>query len=112
MQLDIFEHSRDVIVFVRRSDGQVLEANAAATLAYGYGRDELMRLSVRDLRADTTHVQHVQDFWVLKRVLMRARTTVPLPRLGRSFDISLLFDQYAINSGLDESLFVKASGRR
>ena len=56
--------------------------------------------------------QRVQDFWVLKRVLMRARTTVPLPRLGRSFDISLLFDQYAINSGLDESLFVKASGRR
>src|SRR5438874_2212350 len=49
------EHSRDVIVFVRRSDGQVLEANAAATLAYGYGRDELMRLSVRDLRAEPTH---------------------------------------------------------
>ena len=38
--------------------------------------------------------------------------TVPLPRLGRSFDISLRFDQYAINSGLDDSLFVKASGRR
>src|SRR5436305_1495703 len=49
------EHSRDVIVFVRRPDGQVLEANAAATLAYGYGRDELMRLSVRDLRAEPTH---------------------------------------------------------
>jgi len=49
------EHSRDVILFFRRSDGQVLEANAAATLAYGYGHDELMRLSLRDLRAEPTY---------------------------------------------------------
>src|SRR5438128_7298316 len=49
------EHSRDVIIFFRRSDGQLLEANAAATLVYGYSRDELMRLSVRDLRAEPTH---------------------------------------------------------
>ena len=49
------EHSRDVIIFFRRSDGRVLEANAAARTTYGYTRDELMQLSVRDLRAQPTH---------------------------------------------------------
>jgi PAS domain S-box-containing protein len=49
------EHSRDVIMFFRRCDGRVLDANAAATSTYGYTRDELMQLSVRDLRAQPTH---------------------------------------------------------
>jgi PAS domain S-box-containing protein len=49
------EHSRDVIIFFRRSDGRVLEANAAATFTYGYGREELMHLSLHELRAEPTH---------------------------------------------------------
>ncbi len=48
--------------------------------------------------------------WVLNRVLLRAEATVPLPRLGRSFDLAMQFDEYAINSGLPDSLF--AGGRR
>ena len=56
--------------------------------------------------------RQVDGHWVLSRVLMRIESTLPLPRVGHSFDMSLLFDQYAINSGLDDSLFVKASGRR
>jgi len=49
--------------------------------------------------------ERVAGHWVLKRVLMRARTTLPLPTLGRFFDVSLLFDQYAINAGLDDAIF-------
>jgi PAS domain S-box-containing protein len=48
------EHSRDIILFMRREDGRILEANAAALQAYGYSRAELLELTVRDLRARDT----------------------------------------------------------
>ena len=43
-------NSRDIILFMDR-DGRIIEANAAAERAYGYTRDELLELSVTDLRA-------------------------------------------------------------
>ncbi len=46
------EHSRDIILFMRKEDGRILEANAAAIQAYGYSRQELLALSIQDLRAD------------------------------------------------------------
>jgi hypothetical protein len=49
--------------------------------------------------------QNVDGYWVLKRVLLRAETTIPLPQVGRSFDFSLRFDDYVINRGLPDSLF-------
>jgi PAS domain S-box-containing protein len=45
-------NSRDIILFLRREDGQILEANAAASLAYGYTLEEMLTMSIRDLRAD------------------------------------------------------------
>ena len=45
------QHTRDIVLFVRRRDGRILEANAAAEAAYGYSRDELLGLTVHDLRA-------------------------------------------------------------
>jgi PAS domain S-box-containing protein len=45
-------HSRDIILFIRASDGRILEANAAASCCYGYSRDELLGLGIFDLRAD------------------------------------------------------------
>jgi PAS domain S-box-containing protein len=50
----LIAHSRDIILFVRREDGRILEANAAATQAYGYSREELLTLTIHDLRADDT----------------------------------------------------------
>jgi PAS domain S-box-containing protein len=43
-------HSRDIILFIDRQDGRIVEANAAAANAYGYERDELLRRRVHDLR--------------------------------------------------------------
>lgn len=48
------EHARDIILFIRRSDGAILEANAAAAQAYGYTIEDLQRLNARDLRAPAT----------------------------------------------------------
>ncbi len=45
------EPTRDVILFVRPSDGRILDANAAAATTYGWTRDELRGKSVYDLRS-------------------------------------------------------------
>jgi PAS domain S-box-containing protein len=50
----LIAHSRDIILFVRRADGCILEANDAATKAYGYDREELLTLTINDLRAADT----------------------------------------------------------
>jgi len=45
------QHSRDIILFLRRDDGRIMEANSAASKAYGYDHEELLRLTIKDLRA-------------------------------------------------------------
>jgi PAS domain S-box-containing protein len=45
------EHGREVILFVRRADGGIVDANAAAAAAYGYSREELRALTIHALRA-------------------------------------------------------------
>ena len=46
------DQARDIILFVRREDGRILEANRAAEQAYGYSRDELLARTIHDLRDD------------------------------------------------------------
>ncbi|HEV7179625.1 MAG TPA: response regulator, partial [Candidatus Baltobacteraceae bacterium] len=57
-QLEKYEllarQARDIILFVRRRDGRILEANASAMEAYGYAEDELATLNARDLRGIET----------------------------------------------------------
>jgi PAS domain S-box-containing protein len=48
------EHSRDIILLVRRDDGRILEANDAATNTYGYDQEELLGLTIKELRAPET----------------------------------------------------------
>jgi PAS domain S-box-containing protein len=43
-------HTRDIVLFIRRADGRILEANAAAESAYGLTRDELVARTIHDLR--------------------------------------------------------------
>jgi PAS domain S-box-containing protein len=47
-------HSRDIILFIRRNDGRIMEANTAAVNAYGYSREELLTLTIQDLREPST----------------------------------------------------------
>jgi len=47
-------HTRDIVLFIHRDDGRLLEANAAAVTAYGYSREELLELTIHDLRAGPT----------------------------------------------------------
>ena len=52
---DALDAVRD-IVLVMRDDGTLFDVNWAAVDAYGYERDELLGLNVRDLRAPQAHV--------------------------------------------------------
>lgn len=54
----------------------------------------------------------VGPHWVMRRALMRAETTIPIPKFGKSFDIAITFDNYAINTSLSDSLFTAPGARR
>ena len=43
-------HARDIVLLIRRADGRILEANAAAERAYGYTREELLARTIHALR--------------------------------------------------------------
>jgi PAS domain S-box-containing protein/putative nucleotidyltransferase with HDIG domain len=52
----LFAEARDIMLFIRAADGRIIEANAAAEAAYGYPREELLRLEIAELRADKRSV--------------------------------------------------------
>ncbi len=47
-------NSRDIMLFVDLDSRRILEANSAAVSAYGYSREELLGLTIGDLRAHST----------------------------------------------------------
>ncbi len=69
-------------------------------------------LFLKGIRRVTIERTKVGDHWVLSRVLARVEATIPLPKLGRSFDFSLQYSDYSINQGLSDSLFTSAPRRR
>ena len=54
--------------------------------------------------------QRVDGHWVLKRVMARIQTSFPIPKFGSSFDFGVIYDAYALNSGLPDSLFDARGG--
>lgn len=49
--------------------------------------------------------------WVLSRMLVRLRFTLPLPAVGRSADIAVQFTDYAVNRGIEDAVFEGAARR-
>ena len=54
-------NSRDIILHIRHDTGRILEANAAAIAAYGYSREDLLRLTIQDLRTPGTLAQTAEQ---------------------------------------------------
>ena len=52
----LVNESRDIILFIRRADGRILEANAAAARSYGYSREDLLKLTIQDLRTPASRM--------------------------------------------------------
>ncbi|PKQ16614.1 MAG: hypothetical protein CVT67_04250 [Actinobacteria bacterium HGW-Actinobacteria-7] len=45
----LFEHLRDVVFFIRASDGRILTVNDPAEALYGYSRDDLQQMRIWDV---------------------------------------------------------------
>ncbi len=45
------ENAHDLILFIRKRDGRIIEANKAAVMTYGYTREELLGMTIFELRA-------------------------------------------------------------
>ena len=69
-------------------------------------------LLLRDINRMVVERQRVDGHWVLKRVVLRAEMTMPLPRVGSSFDLSVQYQDYTLNAGLDDALFDHTAGAR
>jgi len=84
-------HSRDIVLFVRSDDGRIVEANRAAEDAYGYGRDELLSLSIRDLRAPSTKAMTEAQMALVDASGLRFET-VHQRKDGRPFSVEVSSD--------------------
>ena len=56
----IREHARDIVFFLG-SGGGIVEANAEAERAYGYAREELLSLNIRDLQVEPDAIDGLCD---------------------------------------------------
>lgn len=56
------EQAGDIILFLRRENAQIIEANRAAQQTYGYTSEELRSLTARDLRAPHTLSDFEENF--------------------------------------------------
>jgi PAS domain S-box-containing protein len=58
----LFDRARDIILFIA-SDGRILDVNPAALRAYGYEREELLKMRIVDLREPGTreHIRHQME---------------------------------------------------
>ena len=81
------EGGLDIIIFARRSDLRIIEANRAAEVGYGYSRAELLQMNARDLRAPAERERldavlvaaEGRDRWNLETVhVRRDGTTFPV----------------------------------
>ncbi|MFI5371705.1 MAG: hypothetical protein ACHQ52_09110, partial [Candidatus Eisenbacteria bacterium] len=69
-------------------------------------------LFVRQLDGLVVERQRVDECWVLHRVLMNIELTVPMPHVGRRIQFAIVFDDYAVNRGIDPAVFAPATKKR
>ena len=48
----LFEMESDVIILIRKKDGQILEVNKAGTSLYGYTREEFLNMKITEISTD------------------------------------------------------------
>jgi two-component system, cell cycle sensor histidine kinase and response regulator CckA len=82
---------RDIVLFIRRDDGRILDGNAAAIAAYGYRREELLSLAITDLRASETRPLAKQQLAAADRTGLRFET-VHRRKDGSTFPVEVNSD--------------------
>ena len=74
-------------------------------------RQSPVPLFLKSIRHMVVERARAGDLWVLSRTLVRMELTVPLPRIGRSFDFGMAFSDYTLNTDLPDSLFANTPSR-
>jgi len=96
------ENALDIILFIR-PDGAILEANRAAALAYGYSREELQSLNIRDLRTPetlalvATQMQEASSRGIMFETLHRRKDGTIFPVEVNSHGINLGDEQVLLS---------------
>ncbi|MBI3140515.1 MAG: PAS domain S-box protein [Rhodocyclales bacterium] len=84
----VVNYARDIILLMD-GDGRVLDANDAALAAYGYGRDELRGLGLRELRSPEALATLERDLALAGRPGGALFETVHRRRDGSSFPVEV-----------------------
>lgn len=81
----IASHSRDMILFIRREDGGIVEANNAVLKEYGYPREELFTKMITDLRTSESapmtaeQMQEADDHGILFETMHQRKDGTQFP---------------------------------
>jgi len=62
-------------------------------------------LIIKNVRRMVVERAQEDGHWVLRRMLVRLEGTLPLPVVGKVFDVSLRFDEYENNHGIEDAFF-------
>ncbi|HEU5115335.1 MAG TPA: PAS domain S-box protein, partial [Isosphaeraceae bacterium] len=82
------ERSRDIILFIHPEEYRIIEANEAAVRAYGYPREQLLGMSLRNLRAEETLREMPEQFATASREGLLLET-IHKRRNGETFPVEV-----------------------
>jgi PAS domain S-box-containing protein len=82
----LFEHARDIMLVLDAGTGQLLDANEAAIRAYGYTYEELLQLTIFELRADPSKVPQQMAIASAEGILFE---TTHRRKDGQTFDVEV-----------------------
>ncbi len=98
----MISRSRDIVLFIAR-DGRILEANLAAARAYGYAREDLLRMRIADLREPTTagevrrQMESAAGEGLLFETMHRRRDGQPFPVEVDSAGVKILGERVLVS---------------
>ena len=107
----LIDLARDIFL-LQDSSGRIVEVNAAAVATYGYRRDELLQLNIRDLRAPET-LPALEHEWQATAspdgVLFE---TTHLREDGSTFPVEVSSREIDVNGDLHHESFVRDISKR
>ena len=105
-------HNSHDIILLTDPEGRIVEANDAALAAYGYSAEELLRLTIRDLRAPHTLDQLGSEFEAAATPQGVLFETVHQRRDGSTFAVEVSASGLSVNGQIYRQSFVRDISQR
>lgn len=107
----LFSQARDIILLID-PEGRIVEANEAAVRAYGYDREALCRLNIRDLRAPQTQSDFERQFALAEQPGGVQFETEHRRRDGSTFPVEISSRAIDVNGKRYRQSFIRDIGER